>query len=139
MGIVHSFVEESCWENEKLRLEPKQVIFNITTVGKIQGIRLDTEFMADYSIFFDPDDTFLLAILRNIEPDIAWGRLMFYPLNDHSAIHIILPSTSRIIGRIRVRNRTPVDTKEILSGDETWDSVVRMEDFRLARKKENAA
>lgn len=75
------------------------------------------EFEADYGVFYDVDDDWLIDILRRHIPQIDWGWLTYHKAIDHSGINLINPDSGRVIGQIYPRgSRSQVAAGELPDG-----------------------
>lgn len=106
---VTSFAEEICWSGEEKKPSGKEVVFRVTSIGKIQGYRVDFEMRAGYDLWWDPEDEMLIAVLQTYAEWIRWDEYIFYKKPDHSAIEIIDPSDDKVVGSIKVRRRVGGD------------------------------
>lgn len=119
---VSSFAEEICWVGDQRRVSKKEVVFRVTSIGKIQGWRVDFELRASYDLWYDPDDEALIDVLSSQAQWIDWGALIFYKKPDHSAIVIFDPAEDRELGQITVRRRMGGDP----SGEIDMTNVVAL-------------
>jgi hypothetical protein len=126
-AVVLSLPEESCWEGDNFRPVRKEVVFEVTSIGKISGERVDHEFRADYAIYYQSDDQLLIQLLEEMLGGVEWGRFVYWRKIDQSGITIIDPDDDTQIGHIRVRR----SRRRALVDDET--NVVSIEGARLAR------
>lgn len=129
MSTVQSFAEESCWSGETLRSVRKRVTFRVVSVGRMFGERRDFELEADFALWYDPENQYLLDLLREACPAVNWERYIFYPMLDHSQIDVIEPISDDLVATISVRKRIGGDP----SGESDSTNVTNMEEFRLAR------
>lgn len=129
---VSSFAEESCWNDQTFRPVRKAVTFRIESVGKIQGTRVDHVFEADFGLWYDPDDQYLLAKLDGLELDVSWRRYVFWKKLDHSQIDVLeVGDEERVVATIKVRGRSVGDPV----GEADLGNVVDLGQFRLAREE----
>jgi hypothetical protein len=122
MSIV-AFAEEVCWKGDVRRPTSKEVVFRVTSIGKIDGRRVDFDMSGSFDIWWDPDDESLLDLLTESDPGllcINWDRFVFWRKHDHSAISIIDPADDSVVGSIVVRKRLGGDP----SGEIDWTNVV---------------
>lgn len=135
MSKVFRFAEESCWDrSDRFRQVRKSVRFRIVTIGKIGDARLNDCFDADYGIFYDPEDEWLISILSDLCPRVSWGRYVFWKKTDHSGVDVIDPSDDRVVAKIVV-NRGPVEpdpSGEMLERDMT--NVIDLMSRRVERE-----
>lgn len=129
MSTVLSFAEESCWDGERFRTIRRPVIFvlavNIPTHGFIRH-----EFEADFGVFYDVDDTWLVDLLNEQIPQVDWGWAIYHKKIDHSAIMIHNPDSGRVMGQI-----FPRGTKnQQISGD-LPEGVASMDKWRECLEK----
>ena len=135
MSVIASFAEESCWDKDQFRQVRKSVTFRIFSPGKIQGIRVDHAFEADFGVWYDPGDEYLIAKLTDLGLGINWGRLIYWKKLDHSEIEVFShEDDERPVAFIRVRGRVGGDP----SGEEDRSNVVELSQFRLAREAKMA-
>ncbi len=120
MNQVISFAEESCWDGEKFRSIRREVVFTVVGHAIRRGKVVRGEFTADYGVFYDEDDSWLINILDRELPGIEWGALVYWKLPDHSGIRILSGETGDQIGSIFPRGRT----KQKLSGENLAANVV---------------
>jgi hypothetical protein len=132
MSTVQSFVEESCWDGDYLRSVRKRVTFRVVSLGKLNGERQDFELEADFGIWYDPDNVYLLALLRDSCPSVDWERYIFHAMLDYSQIDVLDPIDDSLVATIRVRRRMGGDP----SGESDRTNVTSMVEFRLTRLKE---
>lgn len=93
---------------------------------------LTHEFAADFGLWYDEEDEWLIAILTKEIPDVEWGYFVYFKRLDHSEILILNPENNRTIGSIYPRGRT----KQKLSGENTTANIVSMADFREKKRAE---
>lgn len=125
---MFSFVEESVWKGEEHRSVRNSVVFRLVSVGKIQGIRLDEEFMADFGLWYDPDDTRLIEKLTELNLGIDWGGYVFWRKPD--GIDVIQYGDEEVtVASIVVRKRMGGDP--VAEVDTT--NVVSMSGFRTKK------
>lgn len=135
MSRVFKFAEEACWDrSDRFRQVRKSVRFRIVSVGKIGDVRLNECFDADFGIFYDPEDEWLIGILSDLQPTIAWSQFVFWKKTDHSGVDVIDPADDRVVAKIVV-NRGPVGpdpSGETLEIDMT--NVVDLNSWRVERE-----
>lgn len=119
-------MEENVWFKDQRRPVRQPVIFRLTSIGKIQGVRLDQYFTSDFGLFYDPDDVMLIDLLQRERPEIDWGALVFWRQYERGQIDIIDPTADRTVGSIVVRRRLGGDP----SGETDWTNVVQPIRFR---------
>lgn len=108
-AVVLSLAEESCWDGDQPRLVRKSVTFRITSPGKVRGLRIDHEFVADFGLWYDPEDRYLVGKLTELGLGIDWGSYVFWKMLDHSEISVIDPELDLEVASIRVRGRVGGD------------------------------
>jgi hypothetical protein len=126
MSVV-AFAEEVCWKGEVRRSSRKEIVFRVTSIGKIHGQRVDFELRASYDLWYDPEDAELIAVLEDHYPVIAWREFVFWKKLDHSAIAIMDPIEDVEVGSIVVRKRLGGDP----SGEMDMTNVVSFFPRRL--------
>lgn len=102
---VHSFAEESCWDGENFRSIRREVNFVVEGHAIVTGRAIRHEFIADFGLWYDYEDTLLIQILQEEYPSVDWGWFVYHKLTDHSAIKIYNPEDGKVVGSIRVRGR----------------------------------
>jgi hypothetical protein len=117
---VVSFMEESCWNKNQRRPARQPVMFRITSIGRIQGFRLDKTFVSDFGLFYDPDDLMIMSVLSSEMPGIVWGQYVYWREYDRGQIKIIDTLTDQVVGSITVRKRIGGDP----AGEIDWTNVV---------------
>lgn len=120
MSSVISFAEESCWDGERFRTIRREIVFVVAGVGIAPGKSIRGEFIADFGLWYDVDDGWLISILREKLPQVEWGWFVYHKKLDHSAILIYNPDTGNVVGSIYPRGRT----KQKLSGENTGVNIV---------------
>lgn len=123
---VLSFAEESCWKGDQWRSIRREIHFVIAGHAIQTGVAIRHEFAADFGLWYDEDDEWLLGILKETYPAINWGHFIYFKLPDHSAIMIIEPDDDRVVGSIYPRGRT----KRKLSGENNTANIVSMAEFK---------
>lgn len=104
MSEIVSFAEESCWNGEDFRSRRKQVGFRVYSIGRHLGEeRIDSEFTADYGLWWDQDDEVLLFHLEGISPSVPWREFVYVKKMDHSGIDIFNPDGDMLVARVEVR------------------------------------
>lgn len=127
MSKVLSFAEESCWDGETFRSIRRPVVFSL----KLPKISFDREFTADFGVFYDFDDEWLIQILDREFPAIDWGRFVFFKKLDHSAIQLIDTEIDRVVGEIVVRG----SQKGRILPDQLPEGVVCLDKWRKSAPK----
>jgi hypothetical protein len=120
MSQVVSFAEESCWDGETFRSIRREVVFVIAGHAIRTGRMIRAEFRADYGVFWDGEDEWLIQLLAEAVPDIDWGWFVYHKRMDQSGIYIVNPDTGQTVGSIYPRGRT----KQKLSGENCAANVV---------------
>ena len=120
MSTVVSFAEESCWDGETFRSVRREVVFVIVGHAIQTGKMIRAEFRADYGVFWDQEDEWLIALLTEALPAIDWGWFVYHKKMDQSGIFIVNPDTGQTVGSIYPRGRT----KQKLSGENLAANVV---------------
>ena len=123
---VLSFAEESCWDGEKFRSIRREIHFVVTGHAIKPSQLLRHEFVADFGLWYDEDDEWLIQILQAELPDVDWGYFVYFKRLDHSEILILDPENNRTIGSIYPRGRV----KQKLSGEIGAGNIVCMAAFR---------
>lgn len=123
---VLSFAEESCWRGDQWRSVRREIHFVVAGHAIQSGVAIRHEFAADFGLWYDEDDEWLLQILKEIYPAIEWGYFVYFKKIDHSAIMIIDPDSDQIVGSIYPRGRT----KRKLSGENQTANIVSIKEFR---------
>lgn len=140
MSQVISFAEESCWDGERFRSIRRPVVFVVAGHAIRPGHTLRHEFIADFGIFYDIEDEWLIDILREKIPGVDWGWYVYHKHLDHSGIKILNPDDGQVVGSIFPRG----GTKQKLSGDHTACNITPISKGgeyraqRLAREEECA-
>ena len=124
--MILAFAEEICWKGNMRQFSGKEVVFRAVSVGKIHGIRVDTEFRASWDLWYDPDDEALLAALYEAERRVDWDFFVFYKQPTNFSIQIYDPDKDKIVGSISVRRRVGGDP----SGEIDQTNVVQMALFK---------
>jgi hypothetical protein len=140
---VLSFAEESCWDGERFRTIRREIVFVVTgfQIRDAHGESIRREFRADFGLWYDVDDDWLIQILKREEPSIRWDWFVYHKKLDHSAIIIHDPNTGKALGQIYPRGRT----KQKLSGENSGANITTIakgKDYRaerLRREEERAA
>lgn len=120
MSKVFSFAEESCWDGENFRSVRREIRFVLQIHGLPAPYPRRHEFKADFGIFYDPDDGWLIQILTEEVPGVDWGWLIFHKKLDHSGIIVHHPDSGKVVGSISVRR----GIKQKLSGETVGGNVV---------------
>jgi hypothetical protein len=137
MSQVVSFAEESCWEGERFRTVRRQIVFVLIGTSARLKKSVRREFTADFGLWYDVDDEWLIEILREEEPEIDWGYFVFFKKLDHSAITIHHPETNEVVASVIPRGRT----KRKLSCENNGANVIHIsegEKYRAERIKREA-
>lgn len=129
---VLSFAEESCWDGDKFRSIRREIHFRLIGHGIKPNELLNHEFTADFGLWYDEEDEWLIGILSKEIPDVEWGYFVYFKRLDHSEILILNPENNRTIGSIYPRGRT----KQKLSGENTTANIVSMAEFREKKRAE---
>jgi hypothetical protein len=90
------------------------------------GKAIRHEFTADFGLWYDEEDEWLIQILQDEYPAIEWGYFVYFKKIDYSAILIIDPEDNKVVGSIYPRGRT----KQKLSGENTAANITSMAVFR---------
>jgi hypothetical protein len=140
MSQVLSFAEESCWDGDRFRSVRREIVFVVSGHAIIPGKVVRREFRADFGLWYDSDDEWLIDLLRETDAEINWDWFVFWRKLDHSAIMIHHPETGKVVGQIYPRGRTKQKLSgEILGGNIT--PIAKGEEYRaarLAREEERA-
>lgn len=134
MSTVVSFAEESCWDGETFRQVRREIVFVVAGHAIKTGVPIRHEFTADFGIFYDIDDDWLIQILKREVPGIDWGWFVYHKKLDHSGIWIINPDDNRVVGSVYPRGRT----KQKLSGEIFTGNITHISkgpEYRAARLK----
>jgi hypothetical protein len=140
MSQVVSFAEESCWDGERFRSIRREIVFVVLGFSTRLPRPVRREFTADFGLWYDSDDEWLLEILQQEAPDIPWGRYVYFKKIDHSAIIVHDPEDNEVLACIVPRGRT----RRRLSREITGANVVPIDQgrvfraARLAREEERA-
>lgn len=129
---VLSFAEESCWDGEKFRSIRREIHFRLLGHGILPDQILTHEFKADFGLWYDETDEWLIQILKGELPTIDWDWYVFFKRLDHSEILILNPENNATVGSIYPRGRT----KQKLSGENAAANIVRMADFKGKKRAE---
>lgn len=129
---VLSFAEESCWDGEKWRSIRREIHFRLLGHGIKPNELLTHEFVADFGLWYDEDDEWLIQILNREVPGPDWDWYVYFKRLDHSEILILNPETNATVGTIYPRGRV----KRKLSGEITAANVVSMAAFREKKRAE---
>ena len=124
--MILAFAEELCWKGDMKRSSGKEVVFRVTSIGKIQGSRVDFELRLSYDIWYDMDDDQLIQSLEEADPTIDWCFLIYHKRPDHSGITIYDPDSGSEIGSIVVRRAMGGDPR----GEIDMTNVVSLEAWR---------
>lgn len=100
---IVGFAAATCWEGEVFRSVRREICFKAYHVGNAIGFKLDQEFVADYGIFFDPNEEYLVGVLTDNMPEIPWSTFRFHRKLDQSGIDVYGPDHKRVVARIVVR------------------------------------
>lgn len=137
MSVV-SFAEESCWDGEKFRSVRREIVFVVAGFAIRPGQSIRREFVADFGLWYDQEDEWLIQILRETLPEIEWSWFIYHKRLDHSAILIYHPENGKVVGSIYPRGRT----RQKLSGEITGGNITPIgmgreyRAKRLAREEE---
>ncbi len=82
-----SFAEESCFSGDTFRTVRREVVFRVVGYGYQLGTPVKEDFVADYGLWYDYDDTMLLEILQSQLPQVDWSYFIYHKLMDHKGIH----------------------------------------------------
>lgn len=123
---VLSFAEESCWDGDKFRSIRREIVFRLQGHAIKPNELLTHEFRADFGLWYDEEDEWLIQILRDELPDVDWGWFVYWKIPDHSEILILNPEDSRTVGSIYPRGRV----KRKLSGEIGAANVISMAAFK---------
>lgn len=124
MSTVVSFAEESCWDGETFRSIRREVVFVVAGHAIQSGRVVRAEIRADYGIFWDGEDEWLIALLSESLPDIDWGWFVYHKKLDQSGIWIINPDSGKKVGSIFLRGRST----QRLSGENAAANVVPIQE-----------
>jgi hypothetical protein len=131
---VLSFAEESCWDGEKFRSIRREIVFVVAGHAIQSAKAIRHEFRADFGLWYDEEDEWLLQILRREVPGIDWGYFVYFKRIDHSCIWIIDPEDNKVVGSIFPRGRT----KQKLSGEIGAANMVSLADYREKKVAERS-
>lgn len=139
MSSVVSFAEESVWDGERFRSIRREIVFVVQLNNvPIEGQKSSRhEFRADFGIFWDVEDDWLIQILREEIPGPEWGWYVYHKKLDQSGISVINPDSGRTVGTIYPRGRT----KQKLSGEIAGANIVPIamgKEYRAARLQREA-
>ena len=138
MSSVVSFAEESCWDGERFRSVRREIVFVLMGLSSRLPRTIRREFTADFGLWYDVDDEWLIQILRREAPEIDWGYYVYFKKIDHSAINIFDPDSGELVGAVVPRGRT----KRKLSGENAGANVIPIskgEEYRDRRlRKEHS-
>lgn len=134
MSQVVSFAEESCWDGEQFRTVRREIVFVIRSlqIKTPDGEPIYHEFRADFGIFYDIEDDWLIEILAREIAGVQWGWYVYHKKIDHSGIDLIHPETGKVLGSIQTRG----GAKQKLSGEILGANIVPIvkgKDYRAAR------
>lgn len=134
MSTIVSFAEESCWDGENFRSVRKEVVFVVAGHAIIPGRQIRAEFTADYGVFWDGDDEWMIALLKTVLPSVDWGWFVYHKKLDQSGIFVINPDNGQTVGSIYPRGRT----KQKLSGEILPANVVNIQQGHAIRSERAA-
>lgn len=106
MSNLVSFAEESCFSGDIFRTVRREVVFTVVGYGNQLGTSIKEDFVADYGLWYDYDDTMLLEILSSQFPQVHWDYYIYHKLMDHKGISIVDPDNDKVVGSISVRRAT---------------------------------
>lgn len=106
MSSVVSFAEESCWDGERFRSIRREIHFVLIGFSTALPKSIRREFTADFGLWYDVDDEWLIQILRREVPEVDWGYYVYFKKIDHSAITIYHPESGEVVGAVVPRGRT---------------------------------
>lgn len=129
-GVV-SFPEYTCWNDEDFRVNRKQVVLTLTSVGDRLGQSFDVEVLWDYGIWYHQHDELVIQRLSSVCPAVDWGRLIYHRSWDRWDIDICDPEDDLVVARVEVRQYRGrrLDVLELDLGN----NVVRLDDYRTSR------
>lgn len=132
MSRVFSFAEESCYDKaEKFRSIRKSVDFRVVSIGRIGDDRVDFRLKADWGIFYDPEDEYLIQHLQSAHPAIDWGYFVFYRKWTSGELEIIDPGLDRVVGKISVWRALPSDP----DGEQDWTNVTDLNAWKVEHER----
>jgi hypothetical protein len=134
MAQVVSFAEESCWDGDRFRSVRREIVFVVCGFALVPGKSIRGEFRADFGLWYDVDDEWLIQILQREIPEVRWDWHVYHKKLDHSAIMIHDPETGKVVGQIYPRGRG----RQKLSGENGGANVVSISlggEYRAARRR----
>ena len=133
MSQLYKFAEEACWDrSDRFRQHRKSVVFRVASIGKIDGIRVNETIRADFGVYYDPEDEYLIGLLTDLGHGIDWGRFVFWKRPDHNGIDVIDPADDRVVAHVVV-NRGQLGSGT--SGDVDMTNVVELMARRVEREE----
>jgi hypothetical protein len=126
---IKSFAEESCWDGEQFRSIRRPVIF-VVELWYPQLLN-NHEFTADFGVFFDPHDEWLIDILKREIPGPPWDWYVYWKKPDHSSINLLNPETNADLGSIRPRGALNPE----ISGERLPEGIVSLAAWRENRER----
>lgn len=140
MNNLVSFAEESCFSGDKFRTVRREVVFTVLGYGNQLGVPIKEDFVADYGLWYDYDDTMLLEILSSRFPQVQWSHYIYHKLMDHKGISIVDPDNDKVIGSISVRRATGLKlSSETGHGNVmSWDQVQQWKVKRDAEREDQS-
>lgn len=131
MSTVVSFAEESCWDGDRFRTVRREIHFVLIGFSTVLPKTIRREFTADFGLWYDVDDEWLIQILQREAPEINWSYYVYFKKLDHSAINIYHPESGEVVGAVVPRGRT----KRKLSGENAGANVVPISKGREIREQ----
>lgn len=129
---VLSFAEESCWDGDKFRSIRREIHFRLVGHGIKPNELFTLEFPADFGLWYDEEDEWLIQILTEQDRSVDWSWFVYFKRLDHSEILILNPENNRTVGSIYPRGRV----KQKLSGENAAANIVNMAEFREKKRAE---
>lgn len=108
-------------------------MFRVVSIGKINDHRVNSTFRADFGIFYDPEDQYLIGLLTDCYPSVDWGRHVFWKRPDHSGVDVIDPDDDRVVAHVVV-NRGEPGRRSNPSGEIDMTNVVDLNSWRVERE-----
>lgn len=135
-AVFYNYAEEVCHQQDNLRPVRQPVVFRVYSIGRGLRAKVDCEFESDYGIYYDPDDTYLIAALQRAVPQVNWiHNKVYHRIWDYSRIQILDAETGGLIGQIETRRYMGRKIKpESVRAGLYGPKVINLEDLRAARE-----
>ena len=99
-----SYVEETCFDNDDMFREHRQAVtFRIFSIGRLLKQKFNTEFTADYGLYYGEDE-YLIAHLQAAVPTVNWfGSMVYHRWHDQSRIQVLDSETGKLVAQVETR------------------------------------